>query len=96
MTANKHDSNFSSKLKLIKYYGLDEFSEALFLVEAESFDSLTDKKNQGESFPKGIIFALGIIATLVVLSVLQLYSVLDVTPSSQKTTKFRDSVTIIR
>lgn len=83
MTANNHHSNFSSKPKLIKFYRLDEFPEAIFLVEAESVDRSVDKTKKTEASLRRIIFPLGMIAISIVLSVFQLYRALEVTPSAQ-------------
>ncbi|MGK7950470.1 MAG: hypothetical protein AB4368_17215 [Xenococcaceae cyanobacterium] len=69
MTANNHYSNFSSKPKLIKFYRLDEFPEAIFLVEAESVDKSVDKTKKTEDSLRGIIFPLGMIAISILLSV---------------------------
>ena len=87
-------SDFSSQPKFIRYYGLDDFPEAHFLIESEFFDTSLDETNNTESFLKEIFFALGIITILVVLSVCQLYLALEVTQSKPKNTQSRTSHTI--
>ncbi|MDJ0570080.1 MAG: hypothetical protein QNJ53_13695 [Pleurocapsa sp. MO_192.B19] len=89
-----YHSDFSSKPKFTRYYGFNDFPEAMFLIEAECFDDTpVEPKTHTESSKKGIIFALGVIATLgfictiVVLSVFQLYRFLEITPASPKITK---------
>ena len=84
-------SDFSSQPKFTRYYGLNNFPEAHFLIEAECFESSVDTINKTKSSAKGILFALGAIITLVVLSVFQLYIALEVVQSSPKITKSRES-----
>ncbi len=86
---NNH-SNCSSEPKFTKYYGLSDFPEAMFLIEAECFTSPADTTNNTESSTKGIILGLGMIVTLIVLSVFQLYRSLELTPANPEITKSRE------
>ncbi len=81
--------NFSSEPEFTKYYGLSDFPEAMFLIEAECFASPADTTTNTESSTKGIIFGLGMVVTLIVLSVLQLYRSIELTPANPEITKSR-------
>ncbi len=85
-----HPSDLSSSPKFTRYYGLSDFPEAMFLIEAECFTPPAEKTTNTESNAKGIILALGMIVTLIVLSVFQLYRSLEVTPANSEITQSRE------
>ena len=78
---SNHYSDFSSSPKFTRYYGLSDFPEAMFLIEAEGFTPPEDKTISTKSHPQGILFALGMTATLILLSAFQLYRSFEVTPA---------------
>lgn len=91
-----YHSDFSLSPKFTRYYGLNDFPEAMFLIEAESFEPPADITTNTEPSTKGIMFALGMTVSLIILSVFQLYRSLEVTPAKPEIPKSRElSATVI-
>lgn len=69
---NNSHCDLSKENRFTRYYGLQDFPEAMFLIETEFFENSTDMKTKTNSSPKGIVFVLGIFAVLLLVSFLEL------------------------
>ena len=90
-----YNSDFSSQPRYYdRYYRLNSVPEALFLIEAECFDTSTDTTTHNKSSQQGIIFGWGLLATLLIVSGFQVVRSEDVTPANSPITTSEAGIAI--
>jgi hypothetical protein len=81
-----YHSDFSSPPKYYsRYYQINSVPQALFLIEAECFDTPKDTATRIKSSHKGVILGWSAIAILLIISGFQQAYFKDVTPANSHT-----------
>jgi hypothetical protein len=78
-----YNSDFDSSPRYYsRYHRINSVPEALFLIEAECFDTPTDTATRTGSLPQGVIFGWGILSFLLIIGGFQFSHSQDVAPVS--------------